>query len=205
MSIIPVHIHGGGWLCGKFHQFLSYFLSITILMSNKTQVQLWLSWGCDNIGMQSKASPECGTAQTRLLYIFVSWLKQKHLFCIDPILGSIGCTVQARMCRDQASLSMHMETWSLERCGRQKEDLYSGKHSQPCSKTSYVRIILPISRETWTLKWYTRQIQFLLLHVRIVTQTKPDSCHHWAGVWNLLKDQEGDEWCSFTWSWWVWR
>ena len=40
---------------------------------------------------------------------------------------------------------------------------------------------------------YTRQIQFLLLHVRIVTQTKPDSCHHGAGVWNLLKDQEGDE------------
>ena len=49
------------------------------------------------------------------------------------------------MCRDQASLSMHMETWSLERCARQKEDLYSGKHSQPCSKTSS-RLMPPWSR-----------------------------------------------------------
>ena len=78
---------GGGALW-----IFQYFQFITILMSNQTQVQLWLSWGCGNIGMQSKASPECGTAQTWLLYFFVSWLKQKHLFCIDPISGSIGCT-----------------------------------------------------------------------------------------------------------------
>ena len=37
------------------------------------------------------------------------------------------------------------------------------------------------SRDTWTVKWCTRQIHFLLLHVRIVTQTKPDSCHLGAG------------------------
>ena len=141
----PVLGGGMGWLCGKYH----YFQFITILMSNQTQVQLWLSWGCDNIVLTSKSKQSLSwvwdSSDTACLWR----MRHVYRYCMDLIC------------------------WR-----RPKRRCVCGILKHAARNHTYVSYW---SRDTWTVKWCTRQIHFLLLHVRIVTQTKPDSCHLGAG------------------------
>ena len=77
-----------------------------------------------------KAKPLLSVGQLRhgfFIFLYHGWNKSTYSALIRY---QVLWAVQARMCRD---LSMHMESWSLEWCAR---------HSQTCSKKSYVRIIL---------------------------------------------------------------
>ena len=82
---------------------------------------------------------------------------------------------------------MHMESWSLEWCAR---------HSQTCSKKSYVRIILEQGYLDCEVMYAANPFPVVACENCYANQTR--LMPSWS---RCVEPQAGDEWCSFAWEW----